>query len=1126
MDGIRSWLAKLGLAEKYADIFVENAIDAEILPELTEQDLSSLGVVLGDRKRILRAVEDEIATRKRHEAKTPGAELSRLHHGDQVSERRQLTVMFCDLVGSTAISERLDAEDLRDVLQRFLAACDDAIRRYGGIVAKHMGDGLLAYFGHPKAHEDDPSRSLHAGLDILEAIQVLSREILKSHGIPLDVRIGAHTGQVVVGEMGSQGSLERDAIVGDTPNIAARLQRLANPGEIVISDATFRLAGTDFEYADLGAKRLKGIAIPVHVHRVVGRIEITATLPAAPLQAAPMIDRESELDLIFDRWQMARQGSGQVVFVCGESGTGKTRLLQAFRERLIAGRPFIISLNCSPHHQNTALHPLLQQITRDVSLLKTDAPEEKLRKLNEWVGKLGLDPETIVPHLALVLQISTVGAAFKTPDSDPKRLRAQLFEALLQIGSAIAARNPVVLLVENMQWCDPSLIEFLSLAVVRYGPERVLIVFALRADPPQALDCQNSVSIVLGNLNRQQSLAMILNTTGGKRLPDQVLEEILSRTDGVPLYIEELTKTLLESGALDFRGDQYVLTKPLGTIGIPASLQDSLMARLDRLERSRELARVAAVIGRSCAREQLVAVAEMSERDLNRGLGELVAAGILYLSEQGQDEVYEFKHSLMQKIAYQSLVKPHRIELHRRVSAVLDQHFPEIAETQPEILALHLEMAGDISKAIALWRRAGALAQKRSANIEAIVHFRNGLRLCQTLAEGEERTEAETTLLVSLGARLLAVNGFSAPEVEATYRRAHQLCEAAHDAPSLLPVLWGLWGFYVVGARLAEAARIAKEFLRRARDCNDSLALIAAHYCQGVTRFYRGDLAGAALDFGAALSGWSPEHQDRNAMLYGVDLGVVSHSYLSWVMALMGRPDEALMASEQAIALAKASENSFNLAFALLFAGQTRQFLGDFVAAEPLAVAGADVSAKNGFQQFLGQATLQLGRSMDRRGNLEGMESLRRGLDGYRATGAALAFPYAHAWLAEALADRHEIDAAFALVEATLARNRQTGAQYYDAALLLLQGDLVLRQDPNATETAETCYRMAIEQARRQQAVTLWINAELRLLRLPRENRIGVPDPAGLTAACAAFSGKVETADLREARAYLKELEP
>ena len=1109
-------------------MFISNEIDEDILADLTEPDLAGLGVALGDRKRMLHAIAEQAA----------GAMARTVGRVAMVAERRQLTVMFCDLVGFTQIAARLDPEDLREVLQRHFEACAGAVRRYGGTVTKQMGDGLLVSFGHPQAHEDDPQRAVHAGLEMIVAAGQLSRNLQQSHAVTLDIRIGIHTGQVVIGELGAHEALESWAIVGETPNVAARLQDLAQPNQILVSDATRRLAAGRFEFGDLGLLHLKGFAVPIRVHRVLRSSDDADTIATANAPQRPLVNRVDELAAIFGHWEKARNGAGQVMYLSGEAGSGKTRLMQEVRDRLSAERATVIQLKCSPHHQNTALFPLVEQLALGPLLMKDDAPNDKLDKLDLWLRSLGLAPGATVPLLAELMHLPVPEARYPPMEPDPKRRRAGLFECLLQIGAAMSARNPVLLVVEDTQWCDPSLAEFLGLAVRRYRSARFLIALTFRLTPP-ALDFPDAVCLPLGQLTRDQSRAVVLNTTGGRQLPDAVIEEILNRTDGVPLYLEELTKALLGSDALALSGDSYVLTGSFETLGIPASLQDSLMARLDRLEWSRGLVRVAAVLGRSFTHEQLARVAGIDAADLGRALREVLAAGIFSRSSGKTGARYEFHHGLMQQIAYRALIKPHRIELHQRAATVLQQDFPEIAETQPEILARHYEAAEAPREAIALWRRAGIQASGRSANIEAIAHFDCGLLQCQKLPAGPDREEAELSLLLLLGARLLAVHGFAAPEVETIYNRARILCETASDQPSLLPVLWGLWGFYVVSARLSDAAPIAAELHRRAQYLKDPAGLCAAHYSLAVTRFYHGDLAGAAGDFDASLAAASPRDQNRWINLYGIDLGVCSLSYLSWVKALMGRPDEAQAAAARALARARAADHSFSRAFASVFVAQMHLFLRDSDGARLHAEAAAEVSRRYGYAQFEAHAIMQLGRCRDRNGDPGGLQEVQRGLAAYHATGAALAISYAHAWLAEGrVGTKAGVGVGFGagfgagaaniaadLVETTLARNGETGETHFDAELLMVRGDLHLQGDEVAPPLAETCYRRAIALARSQRAALLWVRAELRLFRLLSQRTGGRADPAGLAAACGACSRHPDTADLHEAKAALEAFE-
>ncbi|MDH5749930.1 MAG: AAA family ATPase, partial [Rhodospirillales bacterium] len=670
--------------------------------------------------------------------------------GDK-AERRQLTVMFCDLVGSTALSGIMDPEDLRDVTRAYQDTCAGVIKRYGGFIARFMGDGVLVYFGYPQAHEDDAERAVRAGLEIVTAVSALSLRPGPSQGVQaLSVRVGIATGRVVVGDLIGEGASEEAAVVGETPNLAARLQGLAKPNQVVIAPATQRLTGGHFDYENLGAQTLKGISGPVQAWAVTASRIAESRFEAAHSAAlTPLTGRDEEREILDRRWKRTTEGEGQVALLSGEAGIGKSRLTLAMHET--AGRAAHARLNfqCSPHHSNSALYPFIIQLERDAGFASGDSPETKLDKMETWISRFPDYGDDDAAVLAELLSLPG-GNRYPSPDMSPQQIKERILSILAGQISGLAANTPLLLIFEDAHWIDATSSELLNIVVERVTslPIMILITFRPEFDPPWVGQSQVTL-LSLSRMNRRQSEEMVSKVTRGKTLPAEVLDQIVGKTDGVPLFVEELTKTVLESGLMKERDDAYVLDGPLPPLAIPETLQDSLMARLDQLAPVKEIAQMGAVIGREFSYPLLAAVASYAENDLRQALDRLVQSELVFRRGVGDGAVYVFKHALVQDTAYAGLLKSQRQLLHARIAGAINDLFPDLAESEPETLAHHFTEAGMIKEAVEYWRRAGKHAADRSAHVEAIGNFAKGFAVTRNMDDSPERAELELEFLLA-----------------------------------------------------------------------------------------------------------------------------------------------------------------------------------------------------------------------------------------------------------------------------------------------------------------------------------------------------------------------------------------
>jgi class 3 adenylate cyclase/predicted ATPase len=1042
------------------------------------------------------------------------------------AERRQLTVMFCDLVDSTRLSSQFDPEEYRDVVRAYQSACTEVIQRYDGYIAQYLGDGLLVYFGYPQAHEDDAQRAVHTGLGIIEAVEALNTSLEPAKGIILAVRLGIHTGLVVVGDMGGGGRQEQLAL-GEVPNVAARMQGLAESNTIIISPDTYRLIQGYFTCEALGEQTLRGIPEPVAVYGVLGESGATSRLDVAQSRGlTPLIGRESEVTLLQERWAQAKAGHGHVVLLTGESGIGKSRLVQMLKDH-VANEPHVRwECRSAEYYQNTALYPLTDLFQRILQWQHDETPDEKLSKLEQALRQYRMPLEESVPLFAPLLALPVPENRYYSLTLSPQRQRQKTLETIIAILLEQAEQHPVLFIIEDLHWTDPTTLELIGLLLDQTPTASLLVLLTCRPHFQPAWHHRSYLTeITVNRLSHAQVEQIVNRMTDGKILPKEVLAQIVEKTDGVPLFVEEMTKAILESGQLKVLDGHYELIGSLSTFATPATLQDSLMARLDRLVTAKGVAQLGATIGRQFPYELLQAVSQVDASTLQRELGRLVEAEIVYQRGLPPQATYVFKHALIQDAGYQSLLKSTRQGYHQRIAQVLEAQFSETAEAEPELLAHHYTEAGLAEQAINYWQRAGQRAIQRSAHLEAIGHLNKGLAMLATLPDSPEHLQQELGLQTTLGPALMVVKGYAAPEVQQVYGRAWELCRHVEQTPQLFQVLWGLAYFYTLRSQCRTAREVGEQLLSLAQRAQDPVLLQQAHNALAGALLHLGELAAAQAHLQQGLALYNPQQHRVMVLRLGNDLGVFFLAYMVRSLWLLGYPDQALQQSQKALTMAQELAHPFSLTYALTFAAFGHQFRREAQATHMRAEAACALAGEQGIGFFLAVGTVLRGWALAEQGQSDaGIVQMREGMAVCRTTGAEADRPYFLALAAEAYGREGRYDEGLAMLEEALALVDQSEERYWEAEIHRLKGESLLARSAEHQVEAEACVHTALNVARRQQAKSLELRAATSLARLWQQQ--GKPQEAYdlLAPVYHWFTEGFDTADLKDAKALLDAL--
>jgi class 3 adenylate cyclase/predicted ATPase len=1028
-------------------------------------------------------------------------------------------VLFCDLVDSTRLAAQLDPEDWREVVRGYQASAAEVIGRFDGHVAQYLGDGLVVYFGYPRAHEDDPERAVRAGLDIVPAMGELNELLERERNLRLSVRIGIHTGPVVVGEMGS-GERTETLALGDTTNVAARIQEVAEPDTVVLSGATLRLVRGVFLTHDLGERSLKGITTPFRLYRSVRASGVRSRLDVASAAGlTPLVGREQEVGVLEDRWAQVQEGRGQVVLISGDAGIGKSRLVEAFRERL-AERPHTwLECSASPYTQDSPLYPVLDLQRFGLGFLPDDLPGEKLQKLEAGLETAGFEPAQAVPVLAAFHGLplpERYDAPSLSPEGQRKKTLDLMSEWLLRLGQ----QQSVVMVAEDLHWLDPSTLELLGTVMEQAPTAQILLLLTCRPDfePPWG-SRSHLTPMMLARLTHAQLGDLVRKAARGRDLPDEWVEEIVRRSDGVPLFAEELTKVVPETNP------QIAGNGKAPELHIPETLQDSLMARLDQLGPVKELAQLGAVLGREFTYEILIKVSPLKEEQLREALAEAVREELFYQRGTPPEATYLFKHALIRDAAYQSLLRATRQHHHFRVAETLIHQMPEVAGTQPELVAHHLTEASDAERAISYWQQAGEQANARVAHEEAIRHVHHGLALLDDLAEGKPRTERELAFQVVLGRALTAARGYAHEETRRAWERARALCDPDAEPLRIRAICWGLGGTYVGSGDPRSGYEQFAQLHRIAEQAGDELWNVAGLNGCAVADFFLGRFRKGLEHAERATALYDPDRHRFHEVGFSDNPGVGSFGWASWAQWHLGFPARAWTTAREGVEIARRTGSGYGLTWALAWAAWTAAFRREPRLAEKFGAEAAVLAVEHHFpllEAVGGLAETWGARFLAR--DPEAVDRFDRAMEQAAATGNQGAAPLILNLLVELRLADGRLEEAAATVDTALAVAGQTDQPFRDAELHRLKGEILLQMNHHAGDEAEALFQKALDIARSQEAKSLELRAATSLARLWQ--RQGKKDEARtlLQPIYDWFTEGFDTQDLKDTKALLDAL--
>lgn len=1049
------------------------------------------------------------------------------------AERRQVTMMFCvcDLFQSSEFLEEIDPEDQHRMLREYQKVCDEIIEEFNGTLVQSGNEGVLVCFGYPITQEYSTRRAVQAALKLQERARSLTADRKRKH-LKLIPWIGIHTGPVVIGESVGEGSgHDSISIVGEPRSIVTRLDQLAEPGMVLVSEATKRLTAGYFDFESLGAIRLKGLSQKLEFFRVTGERHIISRIGQAADRGelTPLTGRDQEVGLLHDRWDQSVEGMGQIVLLIGEAGLGKSRLVYTIKEYVIAEQEphdesqFVVEWFCSPLYTNSSFYAARDYFERLLNFQPDDVLVSRIDRLVEHLREISLDGDEEVAIFASLLLLPLDGR-FPEPEISPDKRRQRTIELLQDWLRQMSSRRPILFIVEDLHWIDPSTLEFLEYHVAQGPGDRVLSILTFRPEfqtPWSSLGHQTQVA--LNRLTKRQVAEMMQRKSGLNTIPQHIVQTVIDRTDGVPLFVEEFTTMVLETGTLREVDGETEISASFPVKEIPSTLQDLLLARLDRMASDMDIVQLASVLGREFSHELIRAVTELDEAELQRELEKLIKAEILFQKGRPPRSVYVFKHALIQDAAYQSLLKNKRQQFHLRVAMALQAEFPETAENDPSLLALHFTEAGETERAIRYWQKAAALAAERSAHAETIGCVNRGLALVESIEEIQRRDELELGLQVPLGAALVSTRGYAAPEVGPVYDRARELCERIGDKWNSFIVLFGIWAWRLVRDELVQSLGLSEEIMALAESLDDPGIMMEAHHVPANSLYYLGDFEAAQRHCKDGFALYDENRCRMHCHRSGQNSGVTLQSYWSLVLWHLGYPDQALERIGSAMKLADHLKHPFSQCYSLHFSAWVHQYAR--LGKETLRFADAEQKLADSHGFAFWSATSRLYRSsalllLDR--VEEALELVLKGLETIKATGAALSLPYYNSFLAEAQRRSGQLYEAMRTLDESLEIADRTQDRYYEAELFRLKGELLLEQSADASEV-EQCFEKSLEIARVQRAKSWELRTATSLARLRKQQGRAAQGRAVLAEIYGWFHEGFTTPDLVAAKSLLDE---
>ncbi|NKB48872.1 MAG: AAA family ATPase [Alphaproteobacteria bacterium] len=1118
MTDLAQWLTKIGLGQHHL-VFTENSIDKDLLPELSESDLKELGLNIGERRRLLRAIresgeanETEVAdVTVENDSNSPIAVSAE-------ADRRQLTVLFCDMVGSTALSTTLDAETYRALIRNYQDACANVIQEYGGFVAKYMGDGLDAYFGYPVGHENDAERAVLAGLDIIEAVKIIDRATADAS---VSVRVGIATGPVVIGDIIGESSSQEASVAGDMPNLAARLQEIADPNCVVIEAGTHNLVQNLFVFADMGSRALKGFPEHIRVRSVESAKRAKTRFDATHSeQLMSFIGRDDELSLLERRWEQTKGGDGQIVLIAGEAGIGKSRLVSEFQQRMMSEDYTPLHWQCSPIHTTSPLYPLMEGIERIAGFGIRDTDIDKIQKLESWLKIGGAELQEALPIYASFLSLPLTDD-YQDPGWSPDEQREKLLELHATRFTSLSSNRPVLFLIEDAHWIDPTSLELLERQITHVPDIPILVLITYRPEFDAPWNGRPRVTtLMLNRLDRKNAAVMLNAVADGDRLSAKTSEEIIEKTDGIPLFIEEMTKSALEALSDSEADEDGIISASF----VPATLQDSLEARLDRLGDARQIAQAGAVIGPEFSIRLVARILDVAEEEA-RALAEPLSHSDLFSQRNlGSDLIYSFKHALVRDACYNSILRTPKQQLHKNTADLFCNDSPEIAANEPELIARHYTDAGSIELAIDYWCRAARRSASQSAYAEALSQLENARTLTSQLPESTERDELELDILIGSFGAIMAEFSMLSVELDEAHARALSICERLGDTDKTLPILHARYNYNQAIGRPAVAYTFATRYLNLARTGDDSTTHMIGERASGAALWHIGSLSKALSHVETALNIYETERHHALVSQYGYDIKTTALMNKTVLLGSMGYPERAGRVQEEAFEFTRSLEHPASLAFLIGHLGLTEHFISrDAGSAEKIAgeLARLGDSFKGSVWQLI--AELHIGRALFESGNrLEGIEMMRGALGNPESKLVRFAEPAHQVLLADSLVSLGEQELALEYLDSAQRETDIGEDRWSEAEIWRVRGDALLGNA--GADEAEASYRKSIELARGQEAKMFEIRTATALARMWTEQNRQADATELLEPIYNWFTEGFDTPDLIEAKGLLDEL--